>query len=853
MRWLLILLAAAAVGCAPGPFFPDAEVDVDGDGVVPEDGDCDDREPAAFPAHPEICDGIDNDCDGAVDGADPDLGDQDADGVDACADCDDADASSLPGATELCDGADNDCDGVLPADESDDDGDLVMPCAGDCDDTDDRIHPGAVEACDGVDNDCSGTDDEADADNDGAPACVDCDDLDATAAPGLAEACDGVDNDCDGSIDAQEEDDDADGVMPCAGDCDDGDATRWPDAPELCNGVDDDCDTVLPADELDADSDGVMACDGDCDDGDASIAPGLQDLCDGVDTDCDGQLGAPELDSDGDGVTVCAGDCDDTLASVLPGASEICDGADTDCIGGVPADELDADGDGQMECTGDCDDGDAARFDGNPEVCDGLDNDCDAVVPADEADDDGDGERICAGDCDDGDSTRSTLLSETCDGVDNDCDSFVPVDEADDDGDGQRICAGDCDDDNAAVATGNTELCDGFDNDCDTLVDDDDLPDGDGDGDGPCVDCDDANGAVGPSTAEVCGNNVDDDCDFEVDEAAASLAAPALLVFGGASLTNTRFEPTDAVWSATTGVEVGIPIGSATGSDQWPVSLMAIDVDEDQQSELYSYFAQPTGASALVGQEADCTGAWQSLSYNPGSAFIDERLGASGDLDGDGFEDLLVFDSVTGATFTYLGTDDGPRDVVSGATGQLDAAGVIAVAPRVVDLDGDGDTDVLACTQLGALSTCSLYPGLGDGTLAAGQPFAVLALDARSVALGDMDGDGDQDLLLGMAADGDVWLLDGDGLGGFGLPTLFFDVDPADVGAGQGGLAAFDADGDGDDDLALVWDADPTGSALRNLQVVRKDSPSGAEVLSAIATFPSSGTIDGLDPVAVAP
>ncbi len=81
-----MLLALGLVGCGPGTFFADSPVDVDGDGFVPETGDCDDREPAAHPNHPEICDGIDNDCDGAVDGSDPDVGDADEDGSDACSD-----------------------------------------------------------------------------------------------------------------------------------------------------------------------------------------------------------------------------------------------------------------------------------------------------------------------------------------------------------------------------------------------------------------------------------------------------------------------------------------------------------------------------------------------------------------------------------------------------------------------------------------------------------------------------------------------------------------------------------------------------------------------------------------------
>ncbi|MCP3981024.1 MAG: hypothetical protein GY716_17140 [bacterium] len=87
---------------------------------------------------------------------DPDQTDVDGDRAGAPCDCNDAEPTIYPGAPELCNGIDDDCDLLVPAAEIDDDLDLFSDCEGDCDDDDATIHPGAPEINDGLDNQCDG-------------------------------------------------------------------------------------------------------------------------------------------------------------------------------------------------------------------------------------------------------------------------------------------------------------------------------------------------------------------------------------------------------------------------------------------------------------------------------------------------------------------------------------------------------------------------------------------------------------------------------------------------------------------------------------------------------------------------
>ncbi len=294
--------------------------------------------------------------------------DMDEDGWSVLDECDDANASVYPGAEEICDNLDNNCDGQI--DEGFDiDGDGTTSCEGDCDDSNPNVHPGAPEVCNYLDDDCNGLSDDndpgitgqdtwftdADGDGFGDPditilACDqplgfvsnmdDCDDANASIHPLAQEICNGHDDNCNNLVDdadpgitgqdAWYDDLDGDGfgnsaiqILSCtqpvgyvsdATDCDDSNTNVNPMASEACNGLDDNCNNLIDDQDpeitnaytwyVDIDGDGfgdpadfVLACTqpagyvdnaDDCNDGDVNINPAMQEVCNGIDDNCDG-------------------------------------------------------------------------------------------------------------------------------------------------------------------------------------------------------------------------------------------------------------------------------------------------------------------------------------------------------------------------------------------------------------------------------------------------------------------------------------------------------------------------------------------------------------------------------------
>lgn len=316
LGWLLALHALTGINACSTP------VDADGDGYA-EGDDCDDTNASTYPGAPELCDGVDHNCDSRAGQVRIWYADHDADGwglsssslslcevppppgyVSPAGDCDDANPSRSPFELDVCDLLDNDCDGSVDEDaptwysDSDQDGfgnsaegertctpppgSVLLP--DDCDDADPARFPGALELCDGIDWGCDGATSDASVkrypDKDG---------------DGFGDSRLGV-TDCAASV----------GYVTVAGDCRDTDRSIHPLAVELCDGIDNDCSSVVDDGiyhpDLDRDGFGIagtsVACSvgtavapsvGDCNDSNAAVHPGAADASgDTLDADCGG-------------------------------------------------------------------------------------------------------------------------------------------------------------------------------------------------------------------------------------------------------------------------------------------------------------------------------------------------------------------------------------------------------------------------------------------------------------------------------------------------------------------------------------------------------------------------------------
>ncbi len=383
-------------------------------------------------------------------------------------------------------------------------------------------------------------------------------------------------------------------------------------------------------------------------------------------------------------------------------------------------------------------------------------------------DDDGDGLADCSDpDCS-GSCSGSGSGGEVCDnGVDDDGDWLTDCMDpdcriqCDADGDGhdaEAMGGNDCDDSDPTVhPTAEEVVYDGADNDCDPVTPDDDL---DGDGVGIDADCDDRSSVTYPGAPETCGDQVVNDCGASADPERESCYGSRSLATADAVLLGTAAED----W---TGYSVA-GAGDVNLDGFSDLIIGAYGEGSNRTGAAYMVFGPVSGDFDLSQAAAKFTGEseddWAGFSVATG-----------GDLTGNGISNMVIGARYDDATGHNAGAVYVVRANVSGtvsldmaasrivAAGEYDSAGYSVAG--VGDVDGDGSDDLL----IGALFNVHDSVGGGAVHLVAGPVEREMELSQVAykvygevsgdnlgcavAAAGDVDGDGLRDLLFGACLD----------------------------------------------------------------------------------------------------
>ena len=295
----------------------------------------------------------------------------------------------------------------------------------------------------------------------------------------------------------------------------------------------------------------------------------------------------------------------------------------------------------------------------------------------------------------------------------------------------------------------------------------------------------------------------------------------------------------------------------------------SIDFGADVTLSLDRCAKGPSGTPAMIGAIAGPGNARLAVSHGAGGTLVlavaqgsatvlDARSGSllelaapvprpgkiiavlAADLDGDCDDDAIV---VTDGAPPALWRRDGVTFTEIGSLGAVTIAAVAAA-----DVDRDGDLDLVT----GSGSTLTLWRNDGSGTFAADGPAlsgAGRVSAVSALALGDLDGDGNPELVVGQAmAPLAAWLGDPGGTGSFQPADAIVPPVPLDVAR----LVLADADGDFDPDLVVSIKGAPMrlyidrDGRLEDQSFVRLPQP--APLATAVAI---GGWDDGCEPDAI--
>jgi Leucine-rich repeat (LRR) protein len=264
----------------------------------------------------------------------------------------------------------------------------------------------------------------------------------------------------------------------------------------------------------------------------------------------------------------------------------------------------------------------------------------------------------------------------------------------------------------------------------------------------------------------------------------------------GSNVQNTSAVPMgpSQVWQFRTrtgaGPSTAFSVPSAPGSASFMVMLG--DLDSDGDLDMIQ-----CGAGAVSVSLNDGIGNY-TLAGSP-------YLGADGpailgDVDNDGDLDMVIVDSAPGNFYIRLNNGAG---IFGSAIGLGNASLPFPVypVPCFGDVNGDGYLDIVASNNLnGAPGQLSVFLNTGAGTFGSPVNYSIIgSLLSNSIALGDVDGDGDLDAVTANLFSTNISVMINNGVGGFPTGAAF-----PTTGADPTSLDLGDVDGDGDIDVAVV-------------------------------------------------
>ncbi|MEX0936422.1 MAG: VCBS repeat-containing protein [Pirellulales bacterium] len=263
-------------------------------------------------------------------------------------------------------------------------------------------------------------------------------------------------------------------------------------------------------------------------------------------------------------------------------------------------------------------------------------------------------------------------------------------------------------------------------------------------------------------------------------------------------------------------------------------SVVAADLDGDSDLDVI--------AASLL----DDTVAWFENvdgqgTFGPKRQLTTSADGASAvvadDVDGDGDLDVIY------AAVNHIGWHENTdARGTFGPSQSVDSAIQSAVSVATGDLDGDGDIDVAAASL--ADGTISWYENL-DGAGTFSMPRLLLSSDVepRSVRVVDLDSDGDLDVVAASESDGTVgWFENVDGQGNFSSRHII-----SNSSNGAQAVYAADLDRDGDLDVLAASSSDDTIGWFRNDTIHREAGFGSSRLVSALAPDSTAAVSDDFD------